>query len=205
MPKLVDHDVRRHEIAQAMWRVIAREGLPAASARTVAAEAGWSLGAVRHYFTDQDEMLAFATRAMVDGVTARVRAVVAAHRPGPRRCEETLAQLLPLDEERTGEVRVWLAVVVRSHVDPGLDALRLDGWQGLRRLCREVVSELAERPAPIADRALPRTLEAHAVALHAWLDGLTLHAATVPELVPPDEARRQLRSELRRLRAAVRA
>ncbi len=54
MPKIVDHDARREEIAQALWRVVRRDGIRAASVRTVAAEAGWSAGAVRYYFPDQD-------------------------------------------------------------------------------------------------------------------------------------------------------
>ncbi len=60
MPKIVDHDARREEIAQALWRVVRRDGIRAASVRTIAAEAGWSAGAVRYYFPDQDGLLSFA-------------------------------------------------------------------------------------------------------------------------------------------------
>lgn len=204
MPKVVDHEERRRHIAQAMWRVIARDGLAAASARTVAAESAWSLGAVRHYFASQDQLLLFATTAMVDGVTARIRSVLTERRPGPARCQAVVEHLLPLDDERTGEVRVWLAVLIRAHVDSTFDELRIAGWQGTRQICRLVVTELAGQPPP-ADltQRLPRRFESHAASLHAWIDGLTLHAATVPELLPPDEVRREVRGELRRLREAL--
>lgn len=206
MPKVVDHEERRRHIAQAMWRVIARDGLAAASARTVAAEGGWSLGAVRHYFTSQDELLLFATTAMVEGVTARIRAVLTERRPGPARCEAVVEHLLPLDDERTGEVRVWLAVLIRAHVDSAFDELRIAAWQGTRQICRLVVTELAGQPLPSdLTQALPRRFESRAASLHAWIDGLTLHAATVPELVPPDEVRAEVRRELRRLLTAVSA
>ena len=48
MPKIVDHETRREEIAEALWRVVRRDGVRAASVRTIAAEAGWSPGAVRY-------------------------------------------------------------------------------------------------------------------------------------------------------------
>ena len=204
MPKVVDHDQRRRDIAQAMWSVIARDGLAAASARTVAAEAGWSLGAVRHYFASQNELLLFATTAMIDGASARVGGTLARRPPGAARCQEVLEHLLPLDDERTGEVRVWLAVLIRSHTDPRLDHLRLAGWHGTRQLCRMVVAELAGRPRPTGlTTTLPRPLEPHAASLHLWLDGLTLQAASVPELLPPAAVRREVHREVRAIRSRV--
>jgi AcrR family transcriptional regulator len=206
MPKVVDHEKRRRDIAEAMWRVIARDGLDAASSRTVAAEAGWSLGAVRHYFGTQHELLLFATTAMIDGVTARVSRTLERRPPGLARCQEVLEHLLPLDDVRTGEIRVWLAVLIRSHTDPHLSDLRLTAWHGTRHLCRLVVAELADRPRPPeVGAALPRRLEAHAASLHVWLDGLTLQAASVPELLSPAEVRLALRRELTGIRERVRA
>lgn len=199
MPKVVDHDERRREIAEAMWRVISREGLAAASARSIAAEGGWSLGAVRHYFSSQDELMVFAARAMLDAVMARLEVVMARRRPGAPRCAELLEQLLPLDDERTSEVRVWLAVLIRSHVDTSLAEVRMSGWEGTRGLCRGVVAELAgvgREDSWMPRRRLPARHEARAERLHTWLDGLTLHAITVPEVLHPDDVRRLVRREL---------
>jgi AcrR family transcriptional regulator len=206
MPKVVDHEKRRHDIAEAMWRVIARDGLAAASARTVAAEAGWSLGAVRHYFGSQNELLLFATSAMIEGAAARVSLTLERRPPGLARCQEVLEHLLPLDDVRTGEIRVWLAVLIRSHTDPHLSDLRLTAWHGTRHLCRVVVAELAERPhPPEAGATLSRRLEPHAASLHVWLDGLTLQAASVPELLPSADVRRAVRRQLTGIRERVRA
>ncbi|WP_141015027.1 TetR/AcrR family transcriptional regulator [Nocardioides sambongensis] len=203
MPKVVDHDERRREIAEAVWRVIARDGMAAASARTVAAEGGWSLGAVRHYFSSQDELMLFAVTEMIDGVVGRLQAIRAAHRPGPARCRRVLEQLLPLDERRTGEVRVWLAALIRSHVDPAFDEVRRAGWDGTRRICRGVVLELAGREGAAPSTPLGARLEAQASDLHTWVDGLTLQSATMPDALPADEVRRQVRTHVRRLGAAL--
>ncbi|NLZ97477.1 MAG: TetR family transcriptional regulator, partial [Micrococcus sp.] len=50
MPKIVDHEQRRRELAQAIWSIIALRGLSAVTLRSVAAEAGVSMGTVQHYF-----------------------------------------------------------------------------------------------------------------------------------------------------------
>ena len=50
MPRVVDHAVRRQELAEALWRVVRRDGVHEVSVRTVADEAGTSPGALRHYF-----------------------------------------------------------------------------------------------------------------------------------------------------------
>ena len=85
-----------------------------------------------------------------------------------------------------------------------LDHLRLAGWHGTRQLCRMVVAELAGRPRPTGlTTTLPRPLEPHAASLHLWLDGLTLQAASVPELLPPAAVRREVHREVRAIRSRV--
>ena len=42
MPKDVDHDARREELLEAVWRVIARDGMERATIRAIAKETGWS-------------------------------------------------------------------------------------------------------------------------------------------------------------------
>ena len=60
MPKQVNREERRRDIAAAVLRIVTTRGVEAASLRAVAAEASVSMGAVQHYFTTKDEMLRFA-------------------------------------------------------------------------------------------------------------------------------------------------
>ena len=60
MPKVVDHEERRRELAHAVWRVIRRQGVDRASVRTVALEAGWSPGALHQACTSSIQTLAAA-------------------------------------------------------------------------------------------------------------------------------------------------
>lgn len=60
MPKLINHDERKQEIAHAVWSVLVREGVRGVSVRTVAAEAGISTGSLRHVFPSHEEMMLFS-------------------------------------------------------------------------------------------------------------------------------------------------
>ncbi len=217
VPKIVDHENRRAEIARALWRVIARDGMQAASARTVAAEAGWSLGAVRHYFSSQDELLRFAAQAMLASGVERILEVLRANPPGLDRAALILEQLLPLDERRTGECRVFLATLVRAQADPALDGIRLTAWEGERRICRAVIADLTGRQivdleamagdeqTGSIDTTVPLhpTQEAEAALLHTLVDGLTLQATTTPERYPNDQLRAVVRHHLQQAAARL--
>jgi AcrR family transcriptional regulator len=188
MPKMVDHLTRRQELAEAVWRVIRRGGLPAATVRAVAAESGWSAGAVRHYFGSQADLLTFTMRLVADRVRARVTAVPVGDVPR-RWAERVLFELLPLDADRAAENEVWLAfhAAARSHAD--MAAVREETYEAIRGLCRSVALALA--PAGPAD-VLTREL-------NALLDGLALHAALFPDRWSASQLRRVLRDYLDRL------
>ena len=63
MPRVVDVEQRRAELTDATARLIAKSGIGAATMRDVAAEAGWTTGALTHYFTDKRDLLLHTFRA----------------------------------------------------------------------------------------------------------------------------------------------
>ncbi|MFI6584067.1 TetR/AcrR family transcriptional regulator [Embleya sp. NPDC050493] len=182
MPKLVDPEERRRELAEAVWRVIRRDGLEHASVRNVAREANLSMGSLRHYFASQDDLLTFALRLIIDRIEARIAALPPLGDPRAR-AEQVLAELLPLDAERRAENEVWLAFTARSLVHPELSALRDEGYETLRSGCAGLIRALlpAGTPEPALDLETDR--------LHALLDGLAVHAAMRPALVGSDRMR----------------
>ena len=182
MPKVVDHAERREELAAALWRLVMREGIEAASLRRVAAEAGWSSGSLRHYFDTQSDLLAFAMELVVERVRERVAPL-----DDPA---ELLHQVLPLDAERRAEMQVWLAFTMRALVDPRLRALRDEAHAALRGLCLRVVHALGARDA-----------EREAERLHALVDGLALHAVLAPDVTTPERQVELLDVALRELQS----
>lgn len=176
MPKSVDHEQRRRELAEAVWRVIRRTGVDGASVRAVAHEAGWSAGALRHYFRTQSELLDFAIELAAEQISQRVGALELADDPR-RAVEQLLSELLPLDDERRAENEVWLAFTARALIDPELRARHAEIDAALRAAALRAV-EMLGLPA-----GRERALEAER--LHALLDGLALHAAMRPKRMPP--------------------
>ena len=184
MPKQVDHDERRQDLADAVWRVIERDGVEAASLRAVAAEAGWSVGALRHYFATQTDLLTFAMELVMQRVAGRLR-TAPADAPPRDRAEQALHEVLPLDAARRAEMLVWLAFTSRSLFDPALRPLRDQAHSELRDLCRGVARLLgAASPLRDGDR------------LHALVDGLALHAVLAPTVTTPARQREILAAEL---------
>ncbi len=187
MPRLIDADARRREIAQAAWRLIGREGLDGVSVRSVASEAGLAPGSVRHVFRTQAELLAFAMSVIGERVAERLAALD----PAPAPLDAAVAvleQILPLDDERHREAEVWHAFVARARVDPELRAVGEQADDALRDLVGQALALLA--PAD-AELALEDT--------YALVDGLTLHAVLRPGRPAPDTMRRVLRDHLERL------
>jgi AcrR family transcriptional regulator len=188
MPRAVDAEQRRTELAEAVWRVIRREGLAAASVRSVAREAGTSMGSLRHWFTSQDELLRFAMTLVMQRARARVEKAAAGGNPLRSRVLRMLEETLPLDAERRAEAEVWLALTARALVDGELAALRDRSGAELRDLCAAAVRLLAEageiRPGADQDLETER--------LYAVLDGLALHALTAPSALPAERAREVL-------------
>lgn len=180
MPKIVDHEQRRQELAHAVWRVIRREGVDSASVRKVAQEAGWSPGSLRHYFASHSELLSFAMQLVVDRITDRLARLEIAD-DARAAVEQVLFELLPLDGDRAAENEVWLAFTGRALIDPELRTRHHDVDDALRQACATALEQLAD--ADRLDPGLDRALEADR--LHALCDGLALQSAMRPNRPAP--------------------
>lgn len=179
MPKIVDHDQRRRELAGAVQRVIARDGVAEVSIRTVAAESGWSSGALRHYFATRDELLAFACEQVIEQVTARI---VDMPTDGPVRevVRRILLETMPVDAARHTESAIAFGFLALGLGDPALARVQRLHFQSMFELCVRVVAALAPDAGDRARLTLARRM-------HAVVDGLTVHVLaghlTVDEMV----------------------
>ena len=170
---MIDQDSRRHEIAHAVWRIVLRDGVSAVSIRDVAAEAGLSVGSVRHVFGSKAELLEYSMALVHEQTRDRVAAHFAIKDPR-KFAEAVLAELLPLDDQRRTEMAVNMAVVAESPSHPGLRRVALDAQQAVSEACAAVLTRLRHDDLirPGADMAY------EAERLHALVDGLALHALT---------------------------
>ena len=157
-------------MAEAVWRVILRDGVEGVSVRNVAAEAGWSTGALRHYFGTKEELLASATQLLDERVRRRIEGKH--HGDTPREAARSvLSEILPLDAERRADGALWFAFAARSLVDPRVAEEHGPVFDGARELCSRLVHQMAEGGRLVS--GLEPEIEA--ARLHALADGLAVH------------------------------
>src|SRR5271155_1265846 len=175
MPKEVDHPARRRELADAACAGIARNGLGGTTLAHVAEESGWSIGSIRHYFPNKDELVASALWRVGERVDERIRDRTAG---GMTMDDLRIAatELLPLDPGRREEALVHLAFLAQAAVVPEL----ADAAEGAAQRLQE---PLAARIAhAVQTGELPAHLDAEheAARLRVLLDGLRLQLITIP-------------------------
>ena len=167
---------RQEELADAALRLIAREGLQAASFRGVATEAGWSLGAVQKAFPAKDVMLAAAFE--------RLRHVATPLPPGePGRptlrgwLVDLLILILPLDDRRIAAHRQGDAFAQHALTDPSVAAAIAESDQQVRGLLASLVAR-ARSEGEVPEQVDPATV---AWAVLALAQGLAAQLLYAPE------------------------
>lgn len=194
MPRLIDHDERRRQLAEATWRVIMRDGVGRASVRSVATESGHSAGSLRHLFPTQSELLVYALQLVIDRATARIAALP----PRPTAVETVIdvaAQFLPLDSTRRSEMEVYQALFNAADTAPHLRGPRDDAHHQVQQACRWMIEQL-DNGTDLAGSA-DRDLEA--ARLHALIDGLAAHLVYEPADADTDWANKVLISHIHSL------
>jgi AcrR family transcriptional regulator len=175
VPKEVDHAARRRELADAACRVIARNGLAGTTLADVAEESGWSIGSIRYYFPNKDELVAAALWRVGERVDDRIRRAAGGMTLSDLRT--AAIELLPLDADRREMALVQLAFLAQAAVVPAL----ADAAEGAAQRLQE---PLAERIAyAVQAGELPAHLDAEdeAARLRLLLDGLRLQLITTPQ------------------------
>lgn len=196
MPKLIDHAAREIELAEATWRVALRDGAPAVSVRSVAAEAGLATASLRRAFPTQAALLAFSLDLVRRRVGERVAALPATGN-ARERLEAALWETLPLDAERRVESEVFLVIGSAALSTPAAQAVYGEVLDALGELCRRGLAAMVADG--LSDADLDVTLEARR--LHALADGLVLHLIRQPAGTPTSWATRVLAHHLDALTA----
>jgi AcrR family transcriptional regulator len=125
MPKLADHDQRRAQITSAARRVIAQDGLAAATFQSVAAEAGISVRLVQYYFGTKRKFLLATHHGVVSDAGARFtrRLSTLGADPAPRDViRAILTELLPTDADRRRDTIVLNAFHAAALTDSDVGA-----------------------------------------------------------------------------------
>ena len=152
MPRQVDHDERRRQIAEAVWRLAIRGGLEQVTLRQVATEAGVSARLLQYYFGTRDQLLLGALEILNTEAEQQARDRMASLGEAPSMhaiVRGVLHEMLPLDEQRRDRHVVYAAYFVRFLTEPTLAAVARAAPPELENLVADLITraqELGEVP-----------------------------------------------------------
>jgi AcrR family transcriptional regulator len=190
MPKIVDHDKRRDEIALIACRVVAEHGFEKASMVRIARGAGYTTGMLAHYFDSKQDIIIAALRLILRRIDERLTQPA----PGAARADllALLTEALPVDEQRRTECAFWTAFWGQVSTDRRLR--RINGWvhgEYLRlfeRCLAQAWPAWREWPADTREQVLR--------SLVTFINGLTAGAVANAGDWPPQRQLEQLRLQL---------
>jgi AcrR family transcriptional regulator len=180
MPAKGDHEARRADVAEAVWRVLASAGFGGLTMRAVAAELGASTGLLTHYFSGKRELVRYAHEVAASRTDNRPRLQPDA--PGLAALRVALMNVLPLTPPTIAMSRVWVSFWDAALGDESLSEAqrsRYEWWRGRLQACVEEAQSRGELPAtPSAEDV--------AVSAAAFAHGLVVQALFDPARLPPD-------------------
>jgi AcrR family transcriptional regulator len=197
VPKRVDHEERRRQIAEALLRTAATRGLHATGMREVAAEAGVSLRLVQYYFGTKEELLLagmqyLAARFSERGL-ARIKRLESPVKPRDITAV-ILTESLPADDERRTFSILNTAYLALSLTDPALAIAPL--VKNTNAVIDVIAAQL--RAAQAAGET-PADLDAHLEALSLLAISAGLAPSILSGLTSPEQAQAVIDYHLNRL------
>ncbi|WP_411288504.1 TetR/AcrR family transcriptional regulator [Phenylobacterium sp.] len=184
MARQADHIERRRLFAAAALNVISRDGLEGLTVREVAREAGFTTGALTHYFKSKDDVLIAASEHAAEQVRAPMEeaALESSARAALR---HLLYTALPTTTVMKRRWRFWMAFWERAAHSPQVNRVmkeRYREWSGriAGQICR--AQEQGEAPA-----ALDADLTARE--LVALVDGIGVQVLIAGKLAAPAQRR----------------
>lgn len=176
MPIQVDVSQRRAEIADATFRVAARDGFAAVTLRSVAAEMGVSTTAITNYLPTRADLLLNAVERMTDEWLTELEAA-RRDRPPPDALRAVMREAVGWDQDELVRCQFWVAVI-------GTESLPI------RRRVGEVEAAVRDVLAKVVDECGHPKAEVAADHLFLLAQGVAASIVEAPGRWPPERLRR---------------
>lgn len=131
MPKLIDHEARKKIVAEAVWKLLNERGVGAITVRNVAAEAGISMGSLRHSFDNRVELLTYALDLIGQETEASMQAV-SVKGQDVLNTVKVLEHFLPITPRSQAISRITLGMVSELRPIPGIKDISMAGLERIR-------------------------------------------------------------------------
>jgi len=193
MPKIVDHEKRREEIALVACQVVANHGFDQATVARIARAAGYTTGMVAHYYDSKQDIILAALRMVLKRIEQRL---TRKRESDEAALVDVLSEALAIDPQRFTESAFWMAFWGQMSADRKLKKLNIwvhrEYMRLFARCLAEHWSEWSEWPQPLRDRVL--------LSLVTFINGLAAGAVTSPRDWPASVQLEQLNLQLALLR-----
>jgi AcrR family transcriptional regulator len=178
VPRAVDADDRRREIATAALRLISTKGYRALTLRAVAAELNGSLTLVTHYYASREELLKDMATQLMSQWDEELATLERDATDASERLRLFLEWMIPMDEQGELEerARIILAAETRSE-HPDIQET-LNTWDLAMR------SALQERVAAVIED--PEEVKSVAEILRVFTNGVVLSVIEHPDEWPSE-------------------
>lgn len=195
MPRIVNHDARREELARHVWTLIRREGLGGVTIRNLSHQSGWSSGAIRHYLPNRESILSFAAEQINVQAEKRLKNIPLTGQP-LQDFTNLLHVLLPLDDETRTWMEVWLAYLSAAVREESYADTQGLLYANVNKLLHDILSDFQAKGWEVSPNPAQAANE-----LHALLDGLSLHLLL--RQITPEQAQEALKAVLGRVLSEV--
>ena len=178
MPKVVDHEKRKIEIAQATFIAVQTVGLANITLRDIAAEAGFTTGVFSNYFRDKSSVLRFAFGIAYQQTYQRIIEKNRSVEKGVSCIKNAMVELLPDQEHPESVAFVSMCFGMRTSDDPILANQYQNDKDQYRGLLREYLL------SAIKNKEIPEYADIDEVLdlIEAVVDGVCIEALLNPEV-----------------------
>ena len=193
MPRIVDHDARRIELAAAACEAIFRYGMHNLTLTDVGKVAGCTTGTITHYFDNKDALLLAALEHSWGTIKQRMYARL---QKNEHDALGFLTELLPITPENRIAVVVWYHFWLRGLNSPPLAARRRANRVEWLKMLETCLLGMQGRGEIVLDE----DVAAEMVEVDAIINGIGLRAILDPDEWPAERQLTQLRRYFDRLR-----
>ncbi len=170
-PPRGDHEARRRDVSEAVWRVLAAHGFGQLTLRAVAAEMGVSTGLLTHYFPTKKALVRYAHGIAEERTLARLQRDVTEE--GLPALRLALLDVLPMTPGSFAMNRVWVSFWDAAIGDPELGAsetARYERWRGKLRVHVEAAVRLGQMTGDVDTLVTTCAAFTHGLVVQALFD-----------------------------------
>lgn len=153
-----------------------------------------SAGALRHYFSNQDELLLFIMDYFLARGKERSKNKSWSQDPFIA-VQETLLELVPVDRDKQAEAGVWLVFVIRSLTSAVLNTKKDELIEG-EYILMEALLEILIKAGYVKKDI---DIEIEKLRLSAVIEGLSIHALLRPDIFTIEKTEQIITHHLKEL------